>query len=107
MKKKLHLLSANAGPTKRADPAKGAGQAGQVSWMPSARVLRWAIPSTAFLGQVWSRGIAPSPDRTAKMAFFVALGLLRFVSESRTSRWVELVETSRRHPLKRTMSFTG
>jgi hypothetical protein len=28
----------------------------------------------------------------------VALGFIRFVGESRPSRWVELVETSRRYP---------
>ena len=31
----------------------------------------------------WSHRIAPPPDRTAKMAFFVALGFVRFVGESK------------------------
>jgi len=67
-----------------ADPAplRSAGQAG---WILSARALRWAIPTVVLLGQVWSQWNAPSPDRTAKMAFFEALGFLRFMGESRPS----------------------
>jgi len=38
------------------------------------------------------------------MAFFVALEFVRFVSESRPARWIELVEISRRYPLTGTMS---
>jgi len=84
------------GPRKTPCPAKSAGRAGQAGWILSARALMWAIPSVALLGQVWLQWIAHSPDHTAKIALFVALGFGRFVGESRPSRWVELVETSRR-----------
>ena len=50
--------------------------------LPGAHAPGWAIPSATLLGLTWSQRTAPSPDRTVKWAFFVALGLVRFVGGS-------------------------
>ena len=65
------------GPRKTPCPAKTAGQAG---WTLSSRTLRWAIPYATLLGQMWSqwklpqRGIAHSPDHTAKLILYTVKG---------------------------------
>jgi hypothetical protein len=74
-----------------------------------ARHLDWvhADPSTGSGRRGWIL--------TAKLALFVALGFVRFVGESRPSRWVEPpgracrdpVETSCRYPAKSVRDFPG
>jgi hypothetical protein len=54
-----------------------------------------------------SQWIAPSPDRTAKMGFFVASGFIRFGSESRLASRRYPAESMRDFPLTGTMSHTG
>jgi hypothetical protein len=88
-----HRLHAGQVP-RIARPAKTAGQAGQATGSlalmrsPLRGQAGLAIPSAALLGQVWSQGkvlqqgAASSPDRTAKLALYSALGFIHLVGET-------------------------
>jgi hypothetical protein len=77
-----------------ADPAP-LRLAGQAPQNPTRDRRLDAQHPCAWAGR-WSQWTAPSPNRTAKLVFIVALGFIRFVGESRPARWIELVEISRR-----------